>query len=145
MTMIVSFCGHSSIQNTQCVSLWLQTVVESLIHQGASTFYLGGYGQFDHLAASVIRDMKQLYPHIEAILVLPYLNHAYNANLYDSTIYPPLESIPKRYAIIHRNRWMVRNADTLVACVLHNFGGASMTLKYAYSLKKSIIQYCDHI
>ena len=39
---------------------------------------------------------------------------------YDGTLYPPLETIPRRFAISHRNRWMVDAAGVGVACVLHD-------------------------
>lgn len=48
------------------------------------------------------------------------------------TIFPEgLELVPRRFAITHRNRWMVDQADYVVAYVDHNYGGAAQTLKYA--------------
>ena len=44
----VTFCGHSELTNPDAVRVWLMETVESLISQGAVTFYLGGYGAFDH-------------------------------------------------------------------------------------------------
>ena len=50
------------------------------------------------------------------------LNTARDVSGYDSTVYPPLENVPHRFAISHRNRWMVENADVVVAYVLHDWG-----------------------
>lgn len=71
--MNVTFCGHAQITEREVLQNWLQTVTQSLIEQGATTFYLGGYGAFDSLAASVLREQKKRYPQIELVLVLAYL------------------------------------------------------------------------
>ena len=60
---------------------------------------------------------------------------------YDETVYPPLESVPKRYAISRRNEWMVCESDGVVAYVMRGFGGAAKTLDYARRKKKAIICY----
>ncbi len=59
--MNVTFCGHTQISQSEELQNWLRTVTRSLIEQGATTFYLGGYGAFDSLAASVLREQKKLY------------------------------------------------------------------------------------
>ena len=71
--MNVTFCGHAQITEREALQNWLQTVTQSLIEQGATTFYLGGYGDFDSLAAAVLREQKKRYPQIELVLVLAYL------------------------------------------------------------------------
>ena len=139
--MIVTFCGHSQISHSEEVEKWLYAITKKLIDQGATTFYLGGYGEFDSLAASVLRMQKKRYPQIELVLVLAYLNTGRNTSAYDSTVYPPLETVPRRFAISHRNRWMVESADVVVAYVLHDWGGAATTLRYAKQKKKPVILY----
>lgn len=141
--MIVTFCGHREIEQTTEVEEWLQTVIHGLIEQGATTFYLGGYGAFDGLAASVLRKEKKNHPWIELILVLAYLNGRQDAVGYDGSVYPELEKIPRRFAILHRNRWMVQSADVVVAYVLHDWGGAATTLRYAKQKRKRIISYSE--
>ena len=141
--MIVTFCGHREIAQTTEVEEWLQTVIRGPIEQGATTFYLGGYGAFDGLAASVLRKEKKNHPWIERILVLAYLNGRQDAVGYDGSVYPELEKIPRRFAILHRNRWMVQSADVVVAYVLHDWGGAATTLRYAKQKRKRIISYSE--
>lgn len=53
--MIVTFFGHAQILQREEIEKWLYVVTENLIEQGAITFYLGGYGAFDSLAASVLK------------------------------------------------------------------------------------------
>lgn len=143
--MIVTFCGHAQISQSEKIEKWLYAVTQKLIEQGATTFYLGGYGAFDLLAASVLRAQKKRYPQIELILVLAYLNTGRNTSGYDSTVYPPLETVPRRFAISHRNRWMVESADVVVAYVLHDWGGAATTLRCVRQKKKQIISYRDEM
>ena len=97
------------------------------------------------MAASVLREQKKRYPQIELILVLAYLNTGRNTSGYDGTVYPPLETVPRRFAISHRNRWMVESADVVVAYVLRDWGGAAATLRCAKQKKKQIISYRDEM
>lgn len=143
--MTVTFCGHAQILQSEIIEEWLYDVTQKLIEQGATTFYLGGYGAFDSLAASVLRAQKKQHPQIEMILVLAYINTGRDTSGYDSTVYPPLETVPRRFAISHRNRWMVESADVVVAYVLHDWGGAATTLRYAKQKKKKIISYRDEM
>ena len=57
--MNVTFCGHSQITKADNIANWLRNVTQDLIEQGATTFYLGGYGEFDSLAASILREQKK--------------------------------------------------------------------------------------
>ena len=139
--MNITFCGHSQVENSRDVTDWLLIITQKLIEQGGKTFYLGGYGEFDSLAASVLREKKKLYPQIELILVLPYLHTSKEILEYDDTIYPPLESVHPRYAISKRNQWMVDISDVVVAYVLHSWGGAATTMRYAKHKNKKLILY----
>ena len=139
--MRVAFCGHRESNDREGVRQWLNCVWLNLIEQGAREFYLGGYGEFDLLCAVTLREMQKRYPHIRLILVLPYLNSHILTAGYDETLYPPLETVPKRFAISRRNEWMVQECDVVVAYVTHGWGGAAKTLAYAEKKKKQIILY----
>ena len=141
--MTVTFCGHSTVYPMEPVEAWLRETVGALILRGADKFNLGGYGAFDQMAASVVWAQKTQHPYIASVLVLPYLDRKVISEHYDYTTYPPLENVPKRFAIFRRNRWMVDNSDVLVAYVTHEWGGAATTLKYAERKKKEIIRYTE--
>ena len=119
--MTVTFCGHSAIYYGEDVENRLCNIVEDMIINGADEFLMGGYGNFDKLAARVIKELKLKYPHISSMLVIPYLHRKYNLELYDGTIYPPLENIPYKFAILKRNQWMVDNSNVLIACVKYSW------------------------
>ncbi len=139
--MIVAFCGHREVFDPEAVDAWLNETVEELILEGVDCFYLGGYGQFDTLAAAVVRQQKERYLEIRSILVLPYLDRSFDASAYDETVYPPLENVPKRYAISRRNEYMIDRSDIVIAFVTHSFGGAYKSLCYAQRKQKRIIRY----
>ena len=139
--MVVTFCGHRQVEDKEQVALWLRQTLEKLIEEGADVFYLGGKGAFDLLAAQNVHALRQRHPAIRTVLVLPYLNHPLHETekrLYDETLYPPLESVPPRYAIVRRNEWMVKSADVLVAYVRYGWGGAARTLESAIRAGKRV-------
>lgn len=139
--MKITFCGHSQTSDQDKVTNWLDMILPALIEGGATTFYLGGYGDFDRLAAAAVRRQKCTYPYIESVLVLPYLNKEFDPTAYDCTTYPPLEKVPPRYAIVKRNQWMVSESDVVISGVTHSWGGAAKTLDFARRKGKVIFQY----
>ena len=116
--MRVTFCGHSRLYADAGLKDKLKREIEKLISDGADEFFLGGYGQFDTLCAVAVKELKETYPHINSVLVIPYLERSYNTYLYDETLYPPIEDIPKRYAIIKRNEYMVDKSDVVIRVIL---------------------------
>ena len=139
--MMVTFCGHREVQEPEKVRKWLYETVSGLILDGADVFYLGGYGGFDRMALTVVNKAKEVHTGVRAILVLPYLDRSMDLDAYDGSIYPPLEKVPRRYAISRRNRWMVDQADVVVAYVIHEWGGAATTLRYAEAKRKTIMRF----
>lgn len=139
--MTVTFCGNSIVADKERVKTWLQHTIAQLVQEGANLFYLGGYGDFDSMPASVVYDLKPEYPHIESVLVILYLDRKTIDKRYDYTTYPPLENVPRKYCISRRNQWMVDNADVVVAYVMYSGGGSGKTLDYAVRKKKKIIQF----
>ena len=143
--MIVTFCGHATLPHPEEVRCWLEEVLSALIQKGADQFYLGGCGAFDRMAAAAVRSQKTVHPQIRSVLVLPYLTARYDASNCDCTLYPPLENVPHRAAIPRRNRFMVDQSDVVVACVIHDWGGAATTLAYARRKGKPVVLYPDPV
>lgn len=139
--MTVTFCGHREVYQPDLVRRWLISEVDAAIQDGAQLFLLGGYGAFDAMAAGVLREAKKKHPNIESILVLAYLDQKVDDFKYDGTTYPPLERVPRRFAIVKRNQWCVNQSDRLIAYVTHDWGGAASTLSYAERKGKEIRLY----
>ena len=142
--MTVSFFGHKHISEQEKIAADLEIALRNLISEGAVTFLLGGYGDFDLLAALVVLRLKKEFPQIRSTIVLPYLNRSFDTNLYDESIYPPLENVPPRFAILRRNKWMVDHSDVIVSYVRHQMGGADTALRYAERKKKKILYLGRH-
>ena len=102
--MKVTFFGYRRLENREEVRIWLEPTVARLAACGARTFYLGGYGEFDRLALRAVRAAQRAHPEVEAVLVLAYPEAGADAAQYDATVYPPLERVPRRYAIARRNQ-----------------------------------------
>lgn len=139
--MIITFCGHNDVPDIHNIRKWLDNVLDQFKHEKPCIYYLGGYGEFDRLAASIVRQKQKVNPAVQAVLIIPYLNRKYDKSGYDYTLFPPLESVPPRYAISKRNEWMVAQADVVIAYVTHDWGGAAKTLQYARAKGKNVILF----
>lgn len=62
---------------------------------------------------------------------------------YDMIIYPNIENVPARFAISHRNRWMVDVSDFIIAYINHNYGGAYSMYAYAKKRSKEIFNIAE--
>lgn len=150
--MIITFCGHSQIFEDED---YIESLVLKEIEKEACSmpivFYLGGYGDFDSIAKRVALKYKQT--HIGTILtfVTPYLDDKYLKRReplkygYDNIIYPDLEKFPRKYAIIERNKYMVKSADFVIVFVKYSLGGASKTFEYTKKLKKNYVNIADKL
>ena len=139
--MTVTFCGHSHVSDAAELNVWLDRVLNLLVSDGADRFYLGGYGDFDRMAAEAVKAKKDERPGIEMALVTAYLGRQADGEFYDYMIYPTLRDVTQRSAIPKRNEWMVDSADVVVAYVTHEWGGAAKTLEYARRCGKRVILY----
>ena len=143
--MIITFCGHSNCLFNDDIKKQLKNILlDEIIKNPTCKFYLGGYGDFDVLCLRTLKELKNDFPDIELIFITPYLDKSYSKlefakYHYDDVIFPPLESVPRKFAILKRNEWMVEEADLVIAYVMYSWGGAAKTLEHAKRKKKTII------
>ena len=143
--MIITFCGHSSYISDLDDEKRLLGLFEQVIHGEKVSFYLGGYGRFDGFARRCAQEYKEKYCNAELVFVSPYFGEWLNERKeilnkeYDRIVYPNLECVPKKFAILKRNEWMVKQADYVFAYVRTHYGGAYKALLYAYKHKKPYI------
>ena len=71
------------------------------------------------------------------------IKYLLDSRLYDSTIYPPLENTPPKFAILKRNEWMINAADLIIAFVTHSYGGTYKSFEYAKKKKKNLINLSE--
>ncbi len=144
---ICSFAGHSEIYSPLELRPRLVKQCETLISQYPDmVFWVGHYGEFDSMAANIIRELKKKYATIKLELVIPYLTKSminqatlFSQN-YDSVFLAEIpETTPKRYQIRKCNEYIINNSNFLIAYVNYTYGGAAKTLSYAQRKKNLTI------
>ncbi len=118
----------------------LKKTIKSLIEERDVTeFYVGNNGNFDRMALSVLKELSEMYPQISYYVVYAYFPEKGGED-FVHTIYPEgIETVPKRFAIDYRNRWIVGRADIVVAYVRRSFGGAAKFVDMAKRQEKDVI------
>ena len=143
--MIITFCGHSNcLFSDEEKEELKQLLIKEIRKNPTCKFYLGGYGDFDSLCLRTLRELKTDLPNIELLFITPYLDKNYSKlelakYYYDDVIFPPIENVPRKFAILKRNEWMVDSADLVIAYVKYSWGGAAKTVEYAKRKKVPII------
>ena len=141
--MTVTFFGHKDTPKE--IEPTLRTTLIDLIeNHGATEFYVGNNGNFDTMVRRQLEDLSLTYP-ITYNVVLAYLpTKKSEYDDFTNTIYPEgIETVPKRFAISWRNKWMIQQSDIVVTYVTHNFGGAAQFKELAERQGKMIIELSE--
>lgn len=144
--MIAGFFGHAALVNSDEIKNSLSSLMEKVIGHREVDFWVGTHGAFDAVAFCVAREFKKAHPLARIVLVTPYLDArevCEERAAYDAVLYPPIETVPKRLAILARNRYVAKNADLIFAYVEHSFGGAAQALAEAKRAKKQIYNLAE--
>lgn len=143
--MVCTFFGHKDTPKEIEPTL-RSTLIDLIENKNVTVFYVGNNGNFDTMVRRQLEDLSQTYP-ITYSVVLAYLPT--EKNKYDNltnTLYPEgLETVPKRFAISWRNKWMIQQSDIVVTYVNHSFGGASQFKEMAERQGKTVIELSDYI
>lgn len=133
------FIGHREA-SSELLPILRQTIEKHISEYGVTEFIVGGYGNFDHLAAKAVILLKQQYPQITLSLLIPY--HPAERPLetphgFDNTYYPPgMEKVPRKLAIVRANRYMVDHVDYLIAFAWHPASNARDLVEYAHNRER---------
>ena len=138
--MICTFFGHRDTP-LEIKNLLQQVISELIEQQGVNWFYVGNQGNFDAMARSLLAEFEQIHG-IRYEIVLAYLPRQKNPPCdTDHTLLPEgIETVPPRFAIEYRNKWMIDHSDIVVTYVHRSFGGAAKFKKYAESKQKQVIE-----
>ena len=138
--MIIAFFGHSDFVGTSAFEEKMRETLKDQINDFEAELLFGGYGGFDRFAFECGRRYQKENPNVKLIFVIPYLDRKYEvAEEYDEIVYPPLEKVPYRFAIVERNKWMVDRADIIISCVTRECGGAFKAVNRALKKNKKVI------
>lgn len=140
---IVCFAGHRylSVKN---IDERLKDAIEREILNGAETFLIGTYGDFDLLALSICKTLKTYHKNIEICVVINSLSQLNRLNLDLKEIHTVMYDIGDVYfkqKIIATNQQMIKNSDVIICYVDEKKikSGAKITLNYARKYNKKII------
>lgn len=131
------FIGNRHTPNSIKEQL-IEVVEQHITEYGVTTFIVGRYGNFDSMVSVVLRKAKKKYTDIKLYLLAPYaLNQKIESPTdFDGTLYPDgLEKVPKPYAIVQANRYMVQRSDYLIAYCKH-IGNTHNIVTYAQRREK---------
>ncbi|MBR2986850.1 MAG: DUF1273 family protein [Clostridia bacterium] len=136
-----TFFGHKDCDRSLEGAI-REAMIRLIEDEGVSCFYVGNHGNFDHMAARVLKELKAGYPKLSAYVVLAYLPKAseFDPEMPLETLFPEgLESVPKRFAISRRNDWMLKQSQYVIAYVKREIGGAASFYQKALRQKKHVI------
>ena len=143
MFMTVTFFGHKDTPKEIEPTL-RSTLIDLIENKNVTVFYVGNNGNFDTMVRRQLENLSQTYP-ITYNIVLAYLpTKKSEYDDYTNTILPEgIETIPKRFAISYRNKWMVEQSDVVVTYVTHSFGGAAQFKELAERQGKTVIELIE--
>ena len=137
--MTVTFFGHSDTPLSVENSLHL-LLIDLIENHNAVNFYVGNNGNFDLMVRKQLKELSEIYDIHYSVVLAYYQNKTDTQNEEMNTIYPEgLETVPRRFAISWRNKWMIKQSDTVVTYVKHNFGGAAQFKELAQKQGKEVI------
>ncbi len=144
----VCFIGHRHLWGRGCeIKEKLYEEVEKQIQNGCKFFTMGTHGEFDALALSVCRELRDIYKDIEIEVVITSFKEIepiidYNP-IFGIEKYTPYSDVKTamynieeehyKRKIIVSNQHMIDNCDILICYVdtKRTYGGAILAYKYA--------------
>jgi len=143
---VCTFFGHRDCPETIRPKLHA-ALVELIEEQGVDSFYVGNHGTFDRMVRSLLRELSERYPHIRYSVVLAYVPQRWDEfdqrDFSDTMVPEGVETVPPRFAIAWRNKWMLREADYVVTYITHGWGGAAQYAEMAQRQGKTIIRLAE--
>ena len=140
--MTCAFFGHKNAP--AAIEPLLEKEIRRLIeNEGYHEFLVGNQGQFDAMVYSTLKRLQRDYPLIQCHIILAYMpgkKDEYTTIDDTDTFYPEgLETVPRRFAISHRNKWIIEHSDAVICYIDHTWGGAYQAVLQGEKKKLHII------
>lgn len=145
------FTGHRTVPIVKrpIVKERLKETVESLIRQGYLYFGAGGAMGFDTMAAECVLELREKYPNIKLILVLPCRDQTAKWSEKDVQKYNEILGLCDKITyvseyytdgcMLERNRRLVDGSSVCIANKTRERGGTAYTVNYAYKSDVEVI------
>ena len=135
--MTCTFFGHKDTPKEK-EPILKSTLIDMIKNKNVNTFYVGNNGNFDSMVCAVLTELSSIYP-IKYYIVLSYVPKRKTENS-ERTILPEgIETVPPRFAISYRNKWMIEQSDYVLTYVTHSWGGAAQFKELAEKKGKTVI------
>lgn len=153
----VCFTGHRNIPVAQLPALRtvLKTTLTTLIQSGYTDFCAGGALGFDTIAAETVLELRQEFPHIRLILVLPCPQQTNKWSAQDKQIYETIKEVADevmytsnaytRGCMHVRNRKLVELSSVCISYLTQNRGGTYYTVGYAKSHGVPVLNMAERL
>ena len=135
--MTCTFFGHRDTPTETEPALRL-TLIYLIENKNATLFYVGNHGNFDAMVCRQLEDLSKTYP-IKYYVVLAFMPSKNDTPDEHSNLPEGIETVPRRFAINYRNKWMLNKSDIVVTYVTRNFGGAWKFKQMAEKHEKTMI------
>lgn len=111
-----TFFGHRKIPRE--IALKIKDILIDLItNQDVNVFYVGNNGEFDQTVISELDYLSKTYSFSYSV-VLAYMPTSTDNCFYKNSILPEgIEKVPRRFAIVYRNNWMLKRSDYVITYV----------------------------
>ena len=134
---VVTFFGHRDTPKETEPALRL-TLIDLIENKNATLFYVGNHGNFDAMVRRQLEDLSKTYP-IKYYVVLAYMPSKNDVPDEYSILPEGIETVPRRFAINYRNKWMLNKSDIVVTYVTRNLGGTWEFKQMAERSEKTIL------
>lgn len=145
-----SLFGHRRLFNERELREQLKFYIEENIKNGYKIFTVGTHGDFDKLALSVLRELRNIYKDIvievvfTSLIFLTVDKYGFSlANNYKDvqTITYIFEEVYFKKRITYSNQKMIDNSDLIICYVdMKSYrSGAKQTIKYAIKHNKKVL------
>lgn len=138
-----TFFGHRDCPSSIKPKL-REAIVDLIENKSVDMFYVGRQGEYDKLVRSVLRELVSIYPHISYAVVLERIptrrSEFDDRERYDTILPEGIETVPPRFAIDRRNKWMLRQSDYVVTYVIYPLGGAAKFAEMAKKQGKNVVE-----
>lgn len=132
-----TFFGHSDSPDS-VRSMIKETIACQLMDNPNTSFLVGNHGNFDRMVLSVLKELEKELPVLDYSVVLAYLpeDKAKLPAAPEHTLYPEgIETVPKRFTIAWRNKWMVGESDVVICYISRWYGGAAKYVEMAQQIR----------
>ena len=148
------FTGHRNIPkyHEEILRSRVRFCIENYIKDGGKYFACGGAMGFDLLAAEEVLKMKMLYPQIQMILLLPYVNFTSRwpesekqrlHKILSQSIYRYCSPCYQNRVYLYRDDILVQGSDTCICYLTRERSGTGYTVRQAVEQSLWICNIAD--